>query len=203
VGDEATEKVERYLGASRDVLATAMADEKFVSATTQIASLIEDCLRADGKVLLAGNGGSAGDAQHIAGEMVSRLNFDRDPLAGIALTTDTSILTAIGNDYGYEQVFSRQIRGIGRRGDVFVAISTSGKSPNILAAVQAARHMGIHTVGFTGKAECPLSSACDLVLRVPSISTPLIQQVYMVAAHSICELVEDAIFGDKRAAKPD
>jgi D-sedoheptulose 7-phosphate isomerase len=187
--------VNRHLAASRDVILATIADPSFAATIADIAKLVEACLRAGGRVLLAGNGGSAADAQHIAGEMVSRLNFDRDPVAGIALTTDTSVLTAIGNDYGYEQVFSRQIRGIGQKGDVFVAISTSGKSPNILAAVAAAREMGIRVVGFTGSTECPLRSMCDIVLSVPSPSTPLIQQAYMVAAHSICELIENALFG--------
>jgi D-sedoheptulose 7-phosphate isomerase len=194
----AAETVARYLDASRDALLAALTDAEFASTIVVIASLIKTRLLAGGKVLLAGNGGSAGDAQHIAGELVSRLNFDRDALAAIALTTDTSILTAIGNDYGYEQVFSRQLRGLGREGDVLIAISTSGRSPNILAAVEAARIMGIYTVAFTGNGDCPLSGSCDHVLRVPSVITPLIQQVYMVAAHSICELVENALFG-----KPD
>ena len=127
-----------------------------------------------GKALFAGNGGSAGDAQHIAGEFVSRLNFDRAPLAGLALTTDTSVLTAIGNDYGYADVFSRQVRGLGRSGDVFVAITTSGNSPNILKAVEAARDMGIVTIGLTGKSGGKLAAACDICLHVPSDSTPLI-----------------------------
>jgi D-sedoheptulose 7-phosphate isomerase len=195
MNDEAAKTVARYLDASRDALRAALADAEFASTIVSIASLMEMRLRAGSKVLLAGNGGSAGDAQHIAGELVSRLNFDRDALAAIAITTDTSILTAIANDYGYEQVFSRQLRGVGREGDVLIAISTSGRSPNILAAVEAAREMGIHTVAFTGDADCPLSASCDHVLRVPSLVTPLIQQVYMVAAHSICELVENALFG--------
>ena len=145
-------------------------------------------------MLFAGNGGSAADAQHIAGEFVSRLNYDRDPIAGIALTTDSSVLTAIGNDYGYEHVFARQVRGLGRAGDILVAISTSGRSPNILAAVAAAKSVGIHTVGFTGSGNTKLAQCCDIVLRAPSTSTPLIQQVHIMAAHAICELVEIALF---------
>jgi D-sedoheptulose 7-phosphate isomerase len=159
-----------------------------------IAATVVESLRQGGKTLFAGNGGSAGDAQHIAGEFVSRLNFDRAPLAGIALTTDSSVLTAIGNDYGYADVFSRQVAGLGRRGDVFVAITTSGNSPNIIKAARTARELGIVTVGFTGRGGGILVSECDLCLHVPSDSTPLIQQVHIVAAHLICGLVEQAMF---------
>jgi D-sedoheptulose 7-phosphate isomerase len=144
--------------------------------------------------MLAGNGGSAGDAQHIAGEFLSRLNFDRAPLAAIALTVDTSVLTAIGNDYGYEQVFERQVRGLGRPGDVFIAISTSGQSPNILKALGAARDLGLKTVGFTGAKPSSMGQLCDLTLVAPSTFTPLIQQVHLTAAHIICGMVERKIF---------
>jgi D-sedoheptulose 7-phosphate isomerase len=154
-------------------------------------------LRAGGKVMLAGNGGSAADAQHIAGEFLSRLRFDRHPLPAIALTTDSSVLTAVGNDYGYEQVFERQLRGLGRKGDVFIAISTSGKSPNVLAALRAAREIGVTTVGFTGTAPgaALMAPLCDLVLAAPSDDTPLIQQIHITAAHAICEIVERNMFG--------
>jgi len=121
-------------------------------------------------VMLAGNGGSAGDAQHIAGEFLSRLRFDRHPLPAIALTTDTSVLTAVGNDYGYEHVFARQLRGLGRSGDVFIGLSTSGKSPNVLAALKAAREMGVVAIGFTGSAPGAdaMRPLCDLVLAAPA-----------------------------------
>src|SRR6185295_18040517 len=133
--------------------------------------------RAGNKLLLAGNGGSAADAQHIAGEFLSRLNFDRNPLPAIALTTDTSVLTAIGNDYGFEKAFERQVRGLGRAGDVFIAISTSGASPNILAALKAARELGVVTIGFTGNREGAMTGLCDLCLVAPTPETPLIQQL--------------------------
>jgi len=192
--DEASKIVKGHLSKSLNVVAAALADEDFVRTIVQISVLISNCIRLGGKVLFAGNGGSAADAQHIAGEFVSRLNYDRDPIAGIALTTDTSVLTAIGNDYGYEHVFTRQVRGIGRAGDVFVGISTSGKSPNILAAVSAAKNMGMKVVGFTGSHKSKLTDDCDLVLRAPSVSTPLIQQVHIMAAHAVCELVELSLF---------
>ena len=195
---DAASRARRHMELSRDVMSAAVSDSTLISTIVEIAAAMEKSLRAGGKVLLAGNGGSAADAQHIAGELLSRLNFDRAPLAAIALTTDSAVVTAIGNDYGYENVFSRQVRGLGRKGDVFVAISTSGKSPNILKAVEAAKELGILTVAFTGNANTPLAGMCDIALKAPTPSTPQIQQVYFTAAHAICELVEVAIFGDKR-----
>lgn len=178
------------------VMRDTATDPSFVSNVVAIARTMTASLKDGNKIMFAGNGGSAGDAQHIAAEFVSRLNFDRAPLAGLALTTDTSALTAIGNDYGYVHVFERQIRGLGKAGDVFVAISTSGKSPNILLALEAARAAGITTVGLTGAAKSSMDDLCDHILKVPSAKTPLIQQVHITAAHSICGLVERAIFGD-------
>jgi D-sedoheptulose 7-phosphate isomerase len=184
---------------SLDVLGQAAGDAAFGAAVLAIAATIEKSLRAGGKVMLAGNGGSAADAQHIAGEFLSRLRFDRHPLPAIALTTDSSVLTAVGNDYGYEQVFERQLRGLGRKGDVFVGISTSGKSPNVLAALRAAREIGVTTVGFTGTAPgaAVMRPLCDLVLAAPSDDTPMIQQIHITAAHAICEIVERNMFGKK------
>jgi D-sedoheptulose 7-phosphate isomerase len=148
---------------------------------------------------LAGNGGSAADAQHIAGEFISRLFFDHAPLPAIALTTDTSVLTAIGNDYGYEKVFERQVLGLGQPGDVFLGISTSGKSVNILRAFAAAKEKGLITLGFTGAAGGPMDNVCDHVLRAPATETALIQQIHIVAAHIICGLVEKRIFSTNGA----
>ncbi len=188
--------VAAHLRRSREVLERAAAEPEFATAVLAIAQAVEKSLRAGGKVMLAGNGGSAADAQHIAGEFLSRLRFDRHPLPAIALTTDSSVLTAVGNDYGYEQVFERQLRGLGRRGDVFIAISTSGRSPNVLAALAAARELGIVTVGFTGTAPgaAAMLPLCALVLAAPSDDTPLIQQVHITAAHAICEIVERNMF---------
>ena len=185
-----------HLRRSLDVLARAAADAEFNSAVLAIAHAVEKSLRAGGKLMLAGNGGSAADAQHIAGEFLSRFRFDRHPLPAIALTTDSSVLTAVGNDYGYEQLFERQLRGLGRRGDVFIAISTSGKSPNVLAALRAAREIGVTTVGFTGTAPgaAAMLPLCHHVLAAPSDDTPLIQQIHITAAHAICEIVEQNIF---------
>lgn len=192
----AADIVRRHLIASREVVAATLADEGVIAAIATISQRMEQTLRAGGKILLAGNGGSAADAQHISGELLSRLMFDRAPLPSIALTADQAVLTATGNDYGYEQVFARQVRGLGRRGDVFIAISTSGRSPNILKAVEVANEMGVHTVAFTGNGNAPLAGMCELALRVPSPVTPLIQQVYVAAAHAICEYVELVLFGD-------
>jgi D-sedoheptulose 7-phosphate isomerase len=190
------ESVTTHLRRSLEVLERATENAEFNAAVLAIAQEIEKSLRAGGKIMLAGNGGSAGDAQHIAGEFLSRLRFDRHPLPSIALTTDSSVLTAIGNDYGYERVFERQLRGLGRRGDVFIGISTSGKSPNVLAALRAAREIGVVTVGFTGTAPgaAAILPLCHHVLAAPSDDTPLIQQVHITAAHAICEIVERNLF---------
>jgi D-sedoheptulose 7-phosphate isomerase len=199
-GPNAADIARRHLIASREVVAATLADEGIIAAIATIGKRMEDTLRAGGKILLAGNGGSAADAQHISGELVSRLMFDRDPLPSIALTADQAVLTAIGNDYGYDQTFARQVRGLGNKGDVFIAISTSGSSPNVLKAVEAANAMGIHTIAFTGNRNAPLAGMCEFALRVPSPMTPLIQQVYVAAAHAICEYVELALFGKDRRA---
>ena len=183
-----------YLVRSRDTLQAAIDDAEFVAAIGDIAEVTANAIGNGCKLLLAGNGGSAADAQHLAGEMLSRLNYDRAPAAALALTTDTSVLTAIGNDYGYDRLFERQILGLGRAGDVFIAISTSGRSPNILRALEAARERRIVTVGFTGRTGGEMPLRCDLCLRAPSDSTPLIQQVHITAGHIICGLVEERLF---------
>jgi len=144
--------------------------------------------------MIAGNGGSAADAQHIAGELISRFSFDRAPLTAIALTTASSVLTAVANDYGYERVFERQVPGLGVAGDVFLGISTLGKSPSVLRALQAARSKGIVTLGFTGSVAGSMAGLCDHLLCAPSAKTAMIQQIHIVAAHLVCGLVEQRIF---------
>jgi D-sedoheptulose 7-phosphate isomerase len=190
----AMDQVHAYLAQSRDVVQKAMDDPEFTKVTLNIVDRVSDALAQGRKLLLAGNGGSAADAQHIAGEFLSRLNYDRPPTAAIALTTDTSVLTAIGNDYGYDKVFERQILGLGAAGDVFIAISTSGRSPNILRAITAAKEKRLVVVGFTGSAGGEMKACCDICLRAPSDSTPLIQQIHIIAAHIICGLVEARLF---------
>ena len=183
-----------YLVRSREVVQAAIDDPAFAAAIGDIVEVTASALDKGRKLLLAGNGGSAADAQHLAGEMLSRLYYDRAPAAAIALTTDTSVLTAIGNDYGYERLFERQILGLGCPGDVFFAISTSGRSPNILRAIDAARQRRIVTVGFTGRTGGEMASRCDICLHAPSDSTPLIQQIHITAGHIICGLVEERLF---------
>lgn len=183
-----------YLAQSRDLLQMAINDRGFITAISEIVDCISDALANQRKVLLIGNGGSAADAQHIAGEFLSRLNYDRAPAAAIALTTDSSVMTAIGNDYGYESLFERQVLGLGRPGDVLIAISTSGRSPNILRAADAAREKGLMVIGFTGQSGGDLKGRCDVTLLAPSDSTPLIQQVHITAGHVICGLVEERLF---------
>ena len=194
MANETLTAISSYLAASRDIVEASMRSETFLTSVSQITDAITLSLRNGCKLLTCGNGGSAGDAQHIAGEFVSRLNYDRAPAASIALTTDTSVITAIGNDYGYAHVFERQVLALGRSGDVLMAISTSGKSPSILKAMRAARERGMIVIGFTGRAGGEMPPLADLMLHVPSDATPLIQQVHITAAHIVCGLVEERLF---------
>jgi D-sedoheptulose 7-phosphate isomerase len=187
--------VQHHFSVSRQLLDRVAGDRNFLTAVRAIAEHISSTLRDGGKLLVAGNGGSAADAQHIAAEFLSRFAFDRHPLPAIALTTDTSVLTAIGNDYGFERVFERQIRGLARKGDVFLAISTSGRSPNILAALKTARELGVTSIGFSGAKSGDMRALCDLFLEVPSEETALIQQIHITAFHAICGLAERKLFG--------
>ena len=183
-----------YLARSRDVVEAALGDRRLVETIAAVVERVVAALGAGHKLLLAGNGGSAADAQHIAGEFLSRLNYDRAPAAAIALTTDSSVMTAIGNDYGYDHVFERQVLGLGRPGDVLIAISTSGRSPNILKAIAAARARGIFVIGFTGQSGGDMAPECDLCLCAPSDSTTLIQQLHIIFGHIVCGLVEERLF---------
>ena len=201
-----TEREDLVLAHFRRSCATlerAAADVELRAVIHAIADAITQAFRRGGKLMVVGNGGSAADAQHIAGEFLSRFSVDRDPLPAIALTTDTSVLTAIGNDYGFERAFERQVRGLGRPGDVLIAISTSGRSPNVLAALKAAREIGVTTVGFTGDGQRERAQNCDHCLAAPSGETPLIQQIHIVAAHTICALVERALFAGATAKAAD
>ena len=168
-------------------------DAALLTAARKIAAVIVAALRAGNKLLIAGNGGSAADAQHIAAEIVGRYRQDRPAWAALALTTDTSALTAIANDYGFEQVFARQVAGLGRRGDVLLALSTSGRSPNILAALRSAREQGLVTIGFTGSKGEALGALCDHVLVAPGDDTAVIQQIHLAVAHGICDEIEQAL----------
>jgi D-sedoheptulose 7-phosphate isomerase len=183
---------------SRDVLLKLMEDEAVLDEIERVALCCITTLRNGGKILLAGNGGSAADAQHIAGEFVSRFAYDRPGLAAFSLVTDSSVMTAIGNDYGYEQLFSRQIQSVGNTGDVFIAISTSGRSPNILAALREARIKGLVAVGFAGENGGGMQDLCDFCVRIPSGDTPKIQQGHIVVGHIVCGIVEQQMFPVKR-----
>jgi D-sedoheptulose 7-phosphate isomerase len=172
-------------------------DDRLLKTLERAAYISAEALSLGGKILLAGNGGSAADAQHIAGELVSRFAFDRPGLSAFALTTDTSILTAIGNDYGYEKLFSRQVQANGKKGDIFIAYSTSGASKNIITALQMARSLGITTIGFTGNKHGEMNQLCDYLLEVPSDNTPKIQEGHLLLGHIYCGLIEKLIFAKK------
>lgn len=187
------------LSSSLEIMQRMQADPAFAPLLHQVCEVCVESYRKSGKLLIAGNGGSAADAQHFAGELVSRFEFDRPPLAAIALTTDTSILTAIGNDYGYRDVFSRQILAHGLHGDIFVAISTSGNSGNILDAIVTARKIGLTVVGLSGQTGGEMKDLCDYCICAPSSSTPRIQECHLVIEHTICGYIEEAIFGDSSA----
>lgn len=171
----------------------AMAEQS-ADAIARAALLVAESLRAGGRVLLFGNGGSASDAQHIAGEFCGRLSRERPALSAIALTANTSDLTALGNDYGFDRVFARLVEAHGRAGDVAIGISTSGNSPNVLAAVATARERGLRTIAFAGRGGGKLAAAVDLALVVPSDDTQRIQESHIAIGHALAELVDDALF---------
>ena len=187
--------VSRTIGEIVELLGNVSRDAVLQGAIRVAMESALSVLRNGNKLLFAGNGGSAAEAQHMAAEYVSRVKFDRPGLAAIALTTDSSILTAIGNDYGYEYVFSRQIEALGRPGDLLFLSSTSGCSPNVLKALAAARCVGVKTVLLTGQRYQPVADAPDILLMVPSSVTARIQEMHLVLGHSICEFVEQGMFG--------
>ncbi len=183
-----------YLAQSMEALRLYTTDAGQSALLGQMADGVTRAIRSGGKLLIAGNGGSAGDAQHIAAEFTGRMLYDRAPLAAVALHVDTSALTAIGNDYGFVHVFERQVQALARPGDVVLGLSTSGRSDNVLRALAAGRAMGLATMGFTGASGGMMAAHADLVLRAPSELTPVIQQIHMVAGHLLCALVERAIY---------
>jgi D-sedoheptulose 7-phosphate isomerase len=169
-------------------------DQELQNDIRQVVTLCLEALRNGNKILFAGNGGSAADCQHLAGELVARFNYDRPGLPAVALTTDSSILTAVSNDYGYDYLFARQIEALAIRGDVFFGISTSGRSPNILKALETAREKGVITVGMTGKSGGEMVELCDHCLRIPADATPRIQEGHILVGHIICDLIEQNMF---------
>ena len=186
--------INKEIEKSISVFSSIRSDEKLLAKIEVCVEEVCNALKNKKKVLLAGNGGSAADAQHIAGEFVSRFNYDRPGLAAFALTVDTSILTAIGNDYGYEKLFSRQIQAVSLPGDIFWAYSTSGKSPNIIAAMETAKQLGLKVIGFTGAGGWSKPELCDFSIEIPSTETPKIQEGHLLLGHIICGLVELKIF---------
>ena len=171
-------------------------NEELLSNIEDVAKKCVELYRGDKKTILAGNGGSAADAQHIAAELVGRYGFDRPSIPSLALTTDTSNLTAIGNDYGYDKVFSRQLEGMGQEGDIFIGISTSGNSINIVQAFESAKKKGITTIALVGRDGGEMANIADISLIVPSDSTPRIQESHILIGHILCDIIEKEIFGD-------
>lgn len=167
--------------------------EKVIAA----AQLLVEVFQAGGKVLIFGNGGSAADAQHLAAEFVNRFQVERPPLAALALTTDTSILTAVANDYDFRQVFAKQVRALGRPGDLAWGISTSGNSPNVVAGLDAARELGLKTLALSGGDGGPVAAAAEMALTVPSRNTPRVQEVHITIGHVLCDLVDYLLFPEK------
>ncbi len=182
-----------HLKQSLEVLQRANSDGPMLAAARATAAAIIAALRNGNKLLVIGNGGSAGDAQHIAAEIVGRYKKNRPGYAAIALTTDTSALTAIANDYGFEEIFARQVEGLGVRGDVLLALSTSGRSANVLAALRKARALGLVTIGFTGAKGAAMGADCDHLLIAPTEDTPVVQQIHLAVGHGICDEIEQAL----------
>jgi len=193
LSQDSQDPIGAHLSLSLAALERATQDASLLAAARTIAEVVVGALRAGNKLLIIGNGGSAADAQHIAAEIVGRYKQDRPAYAATALTTDTSALTAIANDYGFEQVFARQVAGLGRHGDVLLALSTSGRSSNVLAALRTARERGLVTIGFTGSKGETLGALCDHLLVAPSDDTAVIQQIHLAVAHGICDEVEQAL----------
>jgi D-sedoheptulose 7-phosphate isomerase len=190
------DKVKSQIQASIDAKQIILKDEILLSLIIQVAKTIINAYKNGKKTMFAGNGGSAADAQHLAGELVARFYFDRPGIPSIALTTDSSILTAIGNDYGYEKLFSRQVQAMGNEGDVFIGLSTSGNSPNILSALEACKENGIFTIGLTGITGGKMADLCDVCIKVPSDDTPRIQESHILIGHILCWAIEQELFSD-------
>jgi len=189
------EYISNQVKKSIDVKQKLLDSQELMNSIQKVALKCVEVYKNGNKTLIAGNGGSAADAQHIAGEFVSRFYFDRPGLASMALTTDTSIMTAIGNDYGYEKLFSRQVQANGVKGDMFIGISTSGNSANVLEALKESKEKGIITVGLTGEKGGKMADMCDYCIKVPSDETPRVQEAHILIGHIICAVVEEAIFG--------
>ncbi len=172
-------------------------DEKLLNNISLVAQKIIECYRNNGKVLFAGNGGSAADAQHLVAELVARFYLERKALKAEALNVNTSTITAIGNDYDYSKIFSRQVEANGEKGDIFIGLSTSGNSKNIIEAINVCREKGLFVIGFTGESGGKMKEMCDILINVPSSDTPRIQEAHITIGHIICEIVEKELFANK------
>ena len=188
------DQVRRCIQASISAKQRLLDDASLIVVVSKVAEILVAAFKSGNKAILFGNGGSAADAQHISAEFVGRFAFDRPALPALALSVNTSCITAIGNDYGFDLVFSRQIEALAKRGDVAIGITTSGNSPNVIRAMETAAEMGLHTVGMTGSKHCNLTGAVQHCICVPSTDTPRIQECHILIGHVISELVEEAIF---------
>lgn len=183
-----------YLSNSLEVKKHILNDRMFINKIEMAAKKIIDQVRSGGKIMFAGNGGSAADSQHLAAEFVSRFTFNRPPMAAVALTTDTSILTAIGNDYGFQHLFERQVDAIGQAQDVFIGISTSGNSENVVRGISMAKSKNIFCIGLTGEKVSEMNDLCDLTFNVPSLVTAHIQECHIMIGHLLCLLIEEELY---------
>ena len=189
------ESIKKHIEASLDIKQKISNDENLIDSVEQAIKAIIQSYKNKGTVLVAGNGGSASDAQHICGELVNRFYVDRPPLSCIALSTDTTVITAIGNDYNFNQIFSKQVEANGNKGDIFIAISTSGNSKNIIEALKVCRKKEIITIGLTGANQGEMEEFCDYLIKVPSTETPRIQEGHIVIYHTMCAIIEEHFFG--------
>lgn len=187
-------RIKEILQASIAVKAKALADDQLLNNIRTATEAIVQTFKTKGKVLFCGNGGSAADAQHLAAEFSGRFYYDRPPLDAEALHVNTSYLTAVGNDYSFDEIYARLVKAQGKKGDVLFALSTSGNSPNIIRAIEAAREQNMFIVGLTGQTGGKMAGICDITLKVPSTDTPRIQESHITIGHIICELVESALF---------
>ncbi len=187
-------RINKSIASSLEIFNSILQDDKLQSNIEKIAKESIKAFKNDKKMLFCGNGGSASDAQHIAAELSGRFYTDRPPLYAEALHVNSSFMTAVANDYGYEETYARMVEASGRKGDVLVGISTSGNSPNVVKAMQKAKDIGMTTVGFTGNSGGEMKAICDIMIRIPSDDTPRIQEAHILIGHIICQLIEEEIF---------
>jgi len=188
------DNIRKQIEESLKVKKLILEDDLILQSIKESAEICIAALKSNNKILFAGNGGSAADAQHLAAELVNRFGFDRPGLSAIAITTDTSVITSISNDYNFDTLFSRQIQALGKTGDVLVALSTSGNSTNIIEGLKEAKTTGIKTIGLTGMSGGKMEPFCDICLKVPSNETPRVQEAHILIGHIICSIIEDSLF---------